>query len=92
MNCFLEWTKDACRKLKSVHNIQSILVEGGAQIIQSVLENQLCHQVIITLKSIYFGGYRSMVRQLPSPLYLRSVTVAPVDFDFVLRGEIVHDE
>ena len=37
--------KECFRALASTHQIKSVLVEGGANIIQSILENELASQV-----------------------------------------------
>ena len=44
---------DCFEKLRHFFGIKSILVEGGAHIIQNVLENQLVDQVQ-PLKTIFF--------------------------------------
>jgi riboflavin biosynthesis pyrimidine reductase len=67
-------------------NIDSILVEGGAGIIQSVLEENLVHQFIVTVKPSYFGGYRSMTRELENPFHLHEVQVENIAGDVVIHG------
>lgn len=77
---------DSFRVLKKDFGIQSVLVEGGATIIQSVLKHRLAQQVVVTLRPCFFGGYRSMTDQLPAPVALRSITVASIEGDIVVHG------
>jgi GTP cyclohydrolase II len=71
---------------KEKMNIRSLLVEGGAGIIQSVLEENLIHQVIVTVKPSYFGGYRSMTRELENPFQLHEIQVENIAGDIVIQG------
>ena len=80
--------KDAFTKLKNIYGIKSILVEGGAEIIQSVLTHKLCNQIVLTLKPYYYGGYRSLRSQLESPVMLTNVTTARVEEDIIIHGII----
>ena len=78
---------DCLRRLRAAPlGLGSVLVEGGAGIIQSVLEAGLASQVVITLRPCFFGGYRSMTGQLPSPAGLEAVSAASVGGDVVLHG------
>ena len=45
---------DAMKKLLTVHGMQSVLVEGGANIIQSVLEHGLASQVPAKGRSYHY--------------------------------------
>lgn len=78
--------KDAFMKLKSQCGIKSILIEGGAEIIQSVLQLKLCNQVVLTLKPVYFGGYRALTKQLDSPVHLLNVSTVRVEEDILIHG------
>jgi riboflavin biosynthesis pyrimidine reductase len=89
--------------LRNRFNISTLLVEGGANIIQSFIEQQYIDQVIVTIKPWYYGGYRSMIRQLPShPMKLKETMIVVTheqhnkddhekdhleDMDIILRGE-----
>lgn len=84
--------RDALVKLKAQCGVRSVLVEGGAEIIQSVLRARLCHQIVLTLKPLYFGGYRSMTEQLESPALLTDVSVHQVENDFLMHGTFATDE
>lgn len=91
---------DVLRQLRGRCHIRSVLVEGGAGIIQAFLEAQyaapdrsdpvpLVDQVIVTVKPWYLGGYRVMKRQLPSktPLVLHRTWIAQGGDDFFLYGQ-----
>lgn len=77
---------DSFIKLRSLFSIESILVEGGANIIQSVLEHRLASQVVITIKTSFLGGYRSMTGQLSHLTDLRSVTTESIGEDIIVHG------
>lgn len=63
---------DCLLQLKLQYGIDSLLVEGGASILQSFLETRsLITQVVVTIKPWYLGGYRVMTRQLSGGLPLR---------------------
>jgi riboflavin-specific deaminase-like protein len=81
----------AFMKLKK-HQINSILVEGGAMIIHSALATKLCHQVIVTIYPGILGGYRSMQSELADMASLRNVSVAVVGGDIIVLGEVEHVE
>lgn len=71
--------------------VKSLLIEGGASILQSCLEQNLVDQVVVTIRPCLLGGYNSLVRQLPRPLPLKKVVAASVGGDVVLHG-IIDDE
>jgi riboflavin biosynthesis pyrimidine reductase len=77
---------DCLKCVKKQCNIQSILVEGGANIIQSTLEYRLANQIVLTLRPSFFGGYKSMTKQLPVPVELENITVASIEGDIVIHG------
>lgn len=72
------------------HDINSILVEGGAMIIHSVLSKKLCHQVVVTIYPGILGGYRSVPSELPDMASFKNVSVAVVGGDIIVLGEIEH--
>ena len=91
---------DALQQLQTRCHIRSVLVEGGAGIIQAFLEAQcavpdrtepvpLVDQVIVTVKPWYLGGYRVMKKQLPSktPLVLQRPWIAQGSDDFIVYGQ-----
>ena len=79
---------DTFKSLKSI-GVNSVLVEGGATILQSILESNLCHQVVITIRPCLFGGYRSLLSELPSPVQLNNIKLAVVEGDIVLLGSVI---
>lgn len=80
---------DCLRLVKEHHGLQSVLVEGGAGIIQSVLELDLVDQFVVTLRPCFFGGYRALTRQLSSPTNMNDISVASIGGDVVLHGVVV---
>jgi riboflavin biosynthesis pyrimidine reductase len=81
--CNLEECLEACKTSLDIH---SVLVEGGAGIIQTVLQHDLAHQFIVTISPSFFGGYRSMTSQLDFQRALGEVEVEMVEGDVVVRG------
>lgn len=77
---------ECLRICKSSLDIDSVLVEGGAGIIQTVLEQDLAHQFIVTIRPAYFGGYRSMTSQLDFQHSLKNVGVELIEGDVIIRG------
>ena len=84
LRCDLE---DCFKALKRA-GINSILVEGGANIIQSVLEFELANQVVVTIRPCFLGGYRSLTHELPRPLNLINIAAASVGGDIVIFGKL----
>jgi GTP cyclohydrolase II len=71
--------------------INSLMVEGGAQIITSFLASRLVDQVVLTIAPLLVGGLRvvdhlghSSLRRFPR---LRNVSYQQLGEDLVLRGE-----
>lgn len=67
--------------------MKSVLIEGGAGIIQSILEHELAQQLVLYIRPCFFGGYRSMNQQLLYPVGLSDINIASVDGDVVLYGK-----
>lgn len=84
--------RDCLMKLKSQQGMKSVLVEGGANIIQNVLECKLASQVVMTIKTSFLGGYRSLTGQLPSLLDLHETRIESIDGDVILHGRLEKDE
>jgi GTP cyclohydrolase II len=71
--------------------INSLMVEGGAQIITSFLASRLVDQVVLTIAPLLVGGLRvvdhlghSSLRRFPR---LRNLSYQQLGEDLVLRGE-----
>jgi riboflavin biosynthesis pyrimidine reductase len=71
-----------------LYNIKSILVEGGASIIQEVLEKGLVSQLIMAIKPSFLGGFRSLTKQLPEMVSLNNITTTLIEGDIVVHGFI----
>ena len=78
---------DCFKSLKRA-GINSLLVEGGANIIQSVLESHLANQVVVTVRPCFLGGYRSLTHELQQPLDLLQTAAASVGGDIVIFGRL----
>ena len=64
------------------------MVEGGARIIQSVLEKELVDQVVVTIRPCYLGGYRAMSHELIQPVSLVETAAASVGGDIIIYGKV----
>lgn len=65
-----------------------MLVEGGAGILQSVLEQGLADQAVVTVKPCFLGGCRCLTGQLKQgPVQMENVAVESVCGDVVLYGK-----
>eukprot|EP00597_Dinobryon_sp_UTEXLB2267_P003652 CAMPEP_0170076150 /NCGR_PEP_ID=MMETSP0019_2-20121128/13173_1 /TAXON_ID=98059 /ORGANISM="Dinobryon sp., Strain UTEXLB2267" /LENGTH=280 /DNA_ID=CAMNT_0010287603 /DNA_START=175 /DNA_END=1017 /DNA_ORIENTATION=+ len=84
--------KECFELLASQYGIRTLLVEGGAGILQSCLELGLADQAVVTVRPCFLGGYNSMTRQLVRPLPLQQVVAASVGGDVVLIGQLNCDE
>lgn len=80
-----------CFKLLKKAGIKTLLVEGGAKIIQSVLECQLLNQVVVTIRPSFLGGYRSLTHELEYPLHLEDTAAASVGGDIIIFGKVGRD-
>jgi riboflavin-specific deaminase-like protein len=70
--------------------INSLMVEGGAQIITSFLASRLVDQVVLTIAPLLVGGLRVVDHMGPSLRRfprLRNLTYQQLGDDLVLRGE-----
>lgn len=74
------------RILRQEMGVRTLLIEGGAEVIQSALELKVIDQVVVTVKTSFFGGYRSMTRQLTVPSPLIDVAVGLAEGDIILHG------
>lgn len=71
--------------------LDSLMVEGGAQIITSFLSYRLVDQLIVTIAPVLVGGVRVLdVHHLPRPNglpRLKNVLYQRIGVDLVVRGE-----
>jgi 3,4-dihydroxy 2-butanone 4-phosphate synthase/GTP cyclohydrolase II len=71
--------------------IDSLMVEGGAQIITSFLSSRLVDQIVLTIAPLLVGGLRVVDNFGQPPLQrfprLRNVSYQRLGEDLVLRGE-----
>ena len=69
--------------------INSLMVEGGAQIIGSFLDSRLVDQIVLTIAPLMVGGLRVMEGFPPRKGFprLRHLTYQRLGEDLVLRGE-----
>jgi GTP cyclohydrolase II len=75
----------------STMGINSLMVEGGAQIITSFLTSRLVDQIVLTIAPLLVGGLRVVDNLGQSPFRrfprLRNVSYQRLGEDLVLRGE-----
>lgn len=72
--------------------INSLMVEGGAQIITSFLASRLVDQMVLTIAPVLVGGLRAMGSLGPPHLHLLprlgNLSYQQLGDDLVLRGEL----
>jgi 3,4-dihydroxy 2-butanone 4-phosphate synthase/GTP cyclohydrolase II len=78
--------EDCLHQVYTHFGIASVLVEGGADVIQSILDNQLADSVVVTISPQYFGGYRCMKQQLREPINLDLVESFMLGSDVIIHG------
>lgn len=77
-----------------LHNagIQRLMVEGGAAVISSFLQNRLVDQMVITIAPLFLGGLNAVATTLtPSPR-LKHVEQIRLGDDWVIKGRVVWDD
>ncbi len=67
--------------------IQSLMVEGGAQIIDSFMREGLVDRVVITIAPIFVGGLQVMAQPLPLQR-LQDVSIEQLGEDVIIRGHL----
>jgi riboflavin biosynthesis pyrimidine reductase len=81
---------EAFRRL-SEHGIQSVMVEGGAEVITRVLQGFFADQLVLTVARTILGGVHAVGTMLDTPLELRprlnGVAIEMLGGDLVLHGE-----
>lgn len=81
--------RDAFLRLRRLFGFSSILVEGGAGIIQSVLEAGLASRIVVTIKPSFFGGYRALIGQLSNEVKVDCPIASSIGGDIVMQGNLV---
>lgn len=71
----------------ALEGVESLMVEGGAQIIESFLLAELVDQVVITIAPILLGGLKPIAQLLPN-VRLKDVSVEQFEDDVVIRGRL----
>jgi riboflavin biosynthesis pyrimidine reductase len=80
------------KKLYSL-GIRSIMVEGGARIISSFLENRLADQLVVSVTPMLLGGYRGVQSMSALPhKYMKEVHYQTVEDNLIVWGELKRDE
>jgi GTP cyclohydrolase II len=82
--------------LKLIHDvldIKSVLVEGGANILQDFFSYaELISQVLVSIQPSFLGGYRSMTKELIDPLSLSNVYLGSVEGNILVYGRVEKTE
>jgi 3,4-dihydroxy 2-butanone 4-phosphate synthase/GTP cyclohydrolase II len=71
--------------------INTLMIEGGSQIITSVLRNRLADQLVLTIAPVYVGGLTAvwpMQLDILSPPRIRNVKYKMFGDDMVLRADL----
>jgi GTP cyclohydrolase II len=76
-------------------NVESLMVEGGAQIITSFLKHRLVDQLVLTMAPIYIGGMQAvwpLQLSLLNPPRLENMTWEMCGSDLLLRADVAWQE
>lgn len=73
-------------RLLSSFGVASVMIEGGAQVIASVIAAGAFNAAVITQSMQFLGGLPSLGVPLPGAVHLQSVLCAPVGEDLVVAG------
>jgi GTP cyclohydrolase II len=76
-------------------NIETLMVEGGGQIITSFLKHRLVDQLILTLAPVYIGGIQALWPgqfNLQNPPRLEAMEWEMCGSDLILRADIIWRE
>ena len=68
-------------------SIRSLMVEGGARIMQRFLQEQLVDRVIVTIAPLFVGGLKAICT-LPDNVQLQDVTYEQIGNDLVVSGRL----
>jgi len=81
--------KAALAALRQCCGVRSVMIEGGAGVISSVLSEGIVDDVVVTLAPVFVGGL-SVVgpRALTAPSRLRQTTVSVLGDDVVIHGTL----
>ena len=86
--------KDLLSQLREM-KIESLMVEGGAQIITSFLKHRLVDQLVLTMAPVYIGGVQAvwpLQLNLLNPPRLENMVCEMCGSDLVLRADIIWHE
>src|SRR5262249_39069105 len=79
---------DVLRLLRDM-GLERVMVEGGQEVIGSLLAHRLVDECVITIAPRFAGGVPAVGGRLPAPLpSLENVTVQLLGGDLVIRGRI----
>ncbi len=67
--------------------IKTLMVEGGGQIIDSFMRENLVDQVVITIAPIFVGGLQVMAQPIPLKR-LHNISIDQLGDDVVIRGSL----
>jgi GTP cyclohydrolase II len=72
--------------------INSLMVEGGAQVITSFLEQRLVDQIALTIAPVLLGGLTAIQGSLPAPFHLQNIEYERLGDDMVVWGKVENDQ
>jgi len=73
-------------KYLGTQGVRSVMVEGGATIIEVFLRDRLADRVIVTIAPVFLGGLRTLGEPLGHPLVLENLTYDRLGQDIVVSG------
>lgn len=75
-------------KVLSSRGIQSLMVEGGAQVITAFLKAGLVDELVLTIAPVFVGGFRAVEALLSGDRFprLTLVSIEPCGSDWIVRG------
>jgi GTP cyclohydrolase II len=69
------------------HGIHSVMVEGGARVIGSFLNQRLVDRVMLTIVPFFVGGLKAIETPISDSLELRNLSYLSAGRDVVILGE-----
>ena len=79
--------------LKQKLGITSLLIEGGATVLQSFMELKgVVDQLLVTIRPCFLGGYRCLTEEFSTTVSLQGVHAASVGGDVIIYGIPLHDD
>jgi GTP cyclohydrolase II len=72
----------------AAHDIDSMMVEGGATVITSFLRQHLVDRFVLTISPVFVGGLHALIEGFANPPHLMNTGMSRFGEDLVLWGEL----